>query len=388
MALDLKNPGGKEILIFGGGAAGLALIYFALNKNKGTAATPAQQTPQSTPGTGGGLGSTGTAPTTGGVGTIGTTPGNVFQDIATSVPTSTGQPVPRTPSPPARVQGVRVSQGAQEILGSGSPSPGSSPSPGGGAVPSYSGPSPTAANIYNALVKGGLLPYQAAGVLGNIQNESLGSGGPEAIGDNGTSYGLVQWHSLKYNPSQYVTGNVAADFNKQIKAIVQEFKTLGIGGTTAAQVAGNWASQFEGCMGCQPGGAQWSQRMANANAIWQNVLAGKFNVPKPKPVVSTGGYNNFPGGLSAWRKLFQQGTTPATSKQIQGLFPTVKPQPKPVRLGAGLSSRASKKQLSNLGKGLSGGLARLTAAIYPKPAPRKPAYRPTPKRGPGHPLLR
>lgn len=56
----------------------------------------------------------------------------------------------------------------------------------------------------------------AAGIAGCIAGES--SGNPEAVGDEGTSFGLIQEHGSQY--SGLVTGNSTADFNRQVAALV------------------------------------------------------------------------------------------------------------------------------------------------------------------------
>lgn len=50
-----------------------------------------------------------------------------------------------------------------------------------------------AANIFSLLTARGYSPAQAAGIVGNLQQES--SLNPTAWGDKGTSYGLAQWHN-------------------------------------------------------------------------------------------------------------------------------------------------------------------------------------------------
>lgn len=81
------------------------------------------------------------------------------------------------------------------------------------------------------------------------------------------SYGLVQWNTGTYpNAAQYVQGGIIQDLKLQAKAIAKVVKGYPITGSTPGEIAANFASQFEGCQGCQPGGNQWSQRVANAEA--------------------------------------------------------------------------------------------------------------------------
>jgi len=132
----------------------------------------------------------------------------------------------------------------------------------------------TERDVYNALTGAGFTMTEAAGIMGNIQNES--GFNPEAVGDGGTSFGLVQWHvpGYPFAPS-LVTGNPAADLAKQIKYIVQAARGVNMSGTASA-VAGNWASQFERCVGCQPGGAQYIGRQQNADRIYQQAKSGNW----------------------------------------------------------------------------------------------------------------
>lgn len=66
------------------------------------------------------------------------------------------------------------------------------------------------------LVANGYSPAAAAGIVGCIAGES--SGNPEAVGDQGTSFGLIQEHGAQY--ASLVTGNASADLNSQLPAIV------------------------------------------------------------------------------------------------------------------------------------------------------------------------
>jgi hypothetical protein len=399
MPFDLKNPSAKEILVIGGGAAGLAIIYMYMQKKKApAAATPSSAAPAATSATASdGAPFTGTAMRASGAPST----GNAFTDAIQSTPVSTalsptGTVTTSSKAATPKVPVLHASQGASAILGSPSVSAASVPA---AATSLGSAVSTTAAQVYQALTKAGLLPYQAAGVLGNIQNESTFRTEVAAMDTNGKmSYGLIQWNAGSYpNASQYVTGNAAKDLQTQAAAIVNLFRTHNIGGTTAAQVAGNWAAQVEVCQGCQPGGSQWTQRVANATAIFQQVVSGAFNAPKAKsqPATAATNTNAFPGGLAAEQKWWAahpnatsyggpgSGVSAATAKQIAGLFPTVKPGAKattPAGIGKGLTGSIRPKakpkpltrtQLSSIGKNLFGGVTRLAAYITPRKAPPK-----------------
>jgi len=66
------------------------------------------------------------------------------------------------------------------------------------------------------LMQNGYSRAAAAGIAGCISGES--SGDPEAIGDQGTSFGLIQEHGSQY--AGLVTGNKTADFDRQLPAII------------------------------------------------------------------------------------------------------------------------------------------------------------------------
>jgi hypothetical protein len=116
--------------------------------------------------------------------------------------------------------------------------------------------------VYDALTAQGASSIQALGIMSNIINESGFNAG--AVGDQGSSFGLVQQHG---NYGYLITGNTIADVNAQVSLI----KSLGgfqaASGATSADAAGNFAASYERCVGCQPGGAQWSQRVANASTV-------------------------------------------------------------------------------------------------------------------------
>ena len=162
------------------------------------------------------------------------------------------------------------------------------------------------ASIYHELIAQGASTVEALGIMANMINES--GFNTQAVGDQGTSFGLVQQHG---NYSYLVTGNPQADMVRQI----QTLKSLGgfaaASGNTPQDAAGNFAANYERCVGCQPGGAQWQGRVANANTVVGYFKSGKWpqaggggaaSSPGtaqqgPQPAVLTG----FPGG--AWDPL-------------------------------------------------------------------------------------
>jgi len=66
------------------------------------------------------------------------------------------------------------------------------------------------------LVSNGYSRAAAAGIVGCIAGESAGN--PEATGDAGTSFGLIQEHGSQY--SGLVTGNATKDLDAQLPAII------------------------------------------------------------------------------------------------------------------------------------------------------------------------
>jgi hypothetical protein len=156
----------------------------------------------------------------------------------------------------------------------------------------------TEREVYDALTGKGFSMAQAAGIMGNIQNES--GYNQEAVGDGGTSFGLVQWHVPGYPFAPgLVTGNLDADLSRQMGYIVQASHGVDMRGSAEA-VAGAWASQFERCVGCQPGGAQYASRVANAGRIFTQAQTGKWpggpgQPGGPGPGPGPGGTGSPPG---------------------------------------------------------------------------------------------
>lgn len=75
------------------------------------------------------------------------------------------------------------------------------------------------------LTSNGYTPQAAAGIAGCIAGES--SGNPEAIGDEGTSFGIIQEHGVQY--SGLVTGNASADLSSQESALLAYNNAQGAG---------------------------------------------------------------------------------------------------------------------------------------------------------------
>lgn len=116
--------------------------------------------------------------------------------------------------------------------------------------------------------------------MGNMQNESDFNIETNAVDSNGArAYGLISWNAASYpNASSLVTGNTQKDLADQINFLLHDTSgtSQGLQGQTAAEVAGNWAQFVEVCQGCQPGGAQWTQRQENANQILNSINTGNW----------------------------------------------------------------------------------------------------------------
>jgi hypothetical protein len=70
-------------------------------------------------------------------------------------------------------------------------------------------------------------PAQIAGIIGNLQHES--SLDPNAVGDNGTSFGLAQWHSDRWDALKNFAaknGSDPSDVSTQVNFLHNELQGL------------------------------------------------------------------------------------------------------------------------------------------------------------------
>jgi hypothetical protein len=149
--------------------------------------------------------------------------------------------------------------------------------------PSNCGPS----GIFEALINAGFTVNQAIGAMANAINES--NLDPETpAGDGGTSFGLWQFHNTSYPDAPHPTGNCKYDIVQAVGYLKTHVSGAALAGSTPGEVAGNFAANFENCQGCQPGGAQYSQRVANAATVAGWVTSGKW----PAGSVGPGGGGN------------------------------------------------------------------------------------------------
>ena len=117
------------------------------------------------------------------------------------------------------------------------------------------------AAIVDFLVAHGYTGFAAAGIAGNIYQESKGD--PESAGSGGG--GLIGWTPL---PSGFVTGNPAADLQTQLNALLtynqgwSQFIPALNAATSATQAADIYMNDFE-----RPGLPEAANREAAAQAV-------------------------------------------------------------------------------------------------------------------------
>jgi len=138
-------------------------------------------------------------------------------------------------------------------------------SPGSGAEPRCTGTQGMLPENYAAIVDfltaHGYTGLAAAGIAGNIYQESKGN--PESVGDGGG--GLIGWTPL---PAGFVTGNVAADLQTQLQALLAynegwaQFIPALNAATSATEAADIYMNDFE-----RPGLPAAANREAAAQAV-------------------------------------------------------------------------------------------------------------------------
>jgi hypothetical protein len=117
--------------------------------------------------------------------------------------------------------------------------------------------------IVRFLVGHGYTPMAAAGIAGNVYQESQGD--PESVGTGGG--GLIGWTPL---PAGFVTGNVAADLQTQLEALLTYNQQWAAyipvlnEATNSVQAADIYMDDFE-----RPGDPAAANREAAASAVAQ-----------------------------------------------------------------------------------------------------------------------
>jgi len=87
---------------------------------------------------------------------------------------------------------------------------------------------PRRIQAYEYLVTNGLKPHLAAGVVGNLMQESFGNLDSTAVGDDGQSVGIAQWNGQRLvNLKRYAKKNKTSykDFETQLGFLQQEINT-------------------------------------------------------------------------------------------------------------------------------------------------------------------
>lgn len=132
--------------------------------------------------------------------------------------------------------------------------------------------------VYQALIDAGASKTQAIGILANWINESELDPESYALDTNGHySYGLASWNTASYpGAASLVTGKPAADMKAQIAFLAQTGGFTAANGPDPAAAAANYASHYERCTTCQPGGAQYKARVANAATVTSWVVLGNW----------------------------------------------------------------------------------------------------------------
>lgn len=130
--------------------------------------------------------------------------------------------------------------------------------------------------VYRALVEKGLQPYQAAGVLGNMENESGFNVETKAMDVNGHyAYGLICWNAGSYpDADKLVTGDVWRDLGAQVDYLfnsTHNFWPAMNSGSTAYEIGGAFNHLVEVSVGSEPGGPQWTDRAQHASEYYELV---------------------------------------------------------------------------------------------------------------------
>jgi hypothetical protein len=147
--------------------------------------------------------------------------------------------------------------------------------------------------------------------MANAINESRLN--PEtSAGDGGHSFGLWQFNDNSYPDAPHPTGNCARDIALAVGYLKTHVSGSALSGTTAAEVAGNFAANFERCVGCQAGGSQWSQRVANAATVEGWISSGKWPTAGGSGVSGGGGGGAGGGGGTSTGNVLTSTIVPGT----------------------------------------------------------------------------
>jgi hypothetical protein len=70
--------------------------------------------------------------------------------------------------------------------------------------------------VYRRLIELGYTPAQAAGVIGNLQQESGSRLDPNVVGDKGTAFGIAQWRGPRYEALQRFASEAKKDWRDPV----------------------------------------------------------------------------------------------------------------------------------------------------------------------------
>lgn len=136
----------------------------------------------------------------------------------------------------------------------------------GGSIQNYK-------NIAYYLSTHGYTKAAAAGIVGCVAGESHGD--PEQIGDQGTSFGIIQEHGSQY--AGLVTGNSTQDLDTQLSALLAYNNAQGSGRiamlnsiTDPVQCAYFYSEQFE-----RPAVKDSDVVTSVASSVYQDLIGGK-----------------------------------------------------------------------------------------------------------------
>ncbi len=130
-----------------------------------------------------------------------------------------------------------------------------------------------AKGLFNALRSAGASQNQAIGLIANAMAESSLNVETKHLDSNGYySYGLWQFNQASHpTANTLVTGNPSKDMIAQIQYLFQSGGLSAASGSTPQQVAGNFAANYEHCVGCESGGSQNALRQGNVATVLQEL---------------------------------------------------------------------------------------------------------------------
>lgn len=130
--------------------------------------------------------------------------------------------------------------------------------------------------VYDGLRDRGYTHEQASAVMGHWYNESKFN--TNINGDNGTSYGIAQWHNERWdglNDYASQTGRSPSDLNTQLDYFDKEMRSNearagnALRNATTIEDASAAMNSYERFKGWNTGGSQVYDRLANANTFGQ-----------------------------------------------------------------------------------------------------------------------